>query len=107
MPGKLTIFGKTQERCIGTLEKAWDKAHEWARRRGMQFEPQKSELIHFTRKRAACTLPVQLATPDGMEPLITVHPAQEGRFLGIWLDRKLTNHGHIVTGGAGPLRQQT
>ena len=57
----------------------------------MQFEPTKSELIHFTRGKPYET-PLCLRSPESSEhsqpfPLVPVH---SGRFLGIWLDRKLS-----------------
>ena len=55
---------------------------------GMQFEPAKSELMHFTRTRAAATNTLLISG-------ITLQPAQEVRFLGVWLHRKLLWGNHL------------
>jgi hypothetical protein len=52
------------------LESAWKQCEAWARTRGMEFAPAKSELLHFTRVESA-------------------------RFLGVWLDRKLRWTRHL------------
>jgi hypothetical protein len=54
----------------------------------MEFAPEKSELVHLTRARAAPTTPVRLG-----QQVIT--PVQEARFLGVWIDRKLKWKGHL------------
>jgi hypothetical protein len=55
----------------------------------MEFAPEKSELVHLTRARAAPTTPVHLD-----QQIIT--PVQEARFLGVWIDRKLKWKGHLT-----------
>ncbi len=37
---------------VKRLEQAWEVCQEWARRNGMEFAPEKSELMHFTRANA-------------------------------------------------------
>ena len=54
----------------------------------MEFEPKKSELMHFTRAREPCPLHVRLG--DTVVP-----PVTSARFLGVWLDRKLRWKDHI------------
>lgn len=49
----------------------------------MTFSPAKSELLHFSRKKAAPTETVVL------DEATTLQPRPHARFLGIWLDRKL------------------
>ena len=49
----------------------------------MVFEPSKSELIHFTKAHYTPTREVYL----GPTP---VKPVDSARFLGIWIDRKLS-----------------
>jgi hypothetical protein len=45
----LLVFGRSGQANVQTLEALWGICQQWARTRGMQFEPGKSELIHFTR----------------------------------------------------------
>jgi hypothetical protein len=54
----------------------------------MEFAPEKSELLHLTRARAAPTTPIHLDNQ-------TIQPVQEARFLGVWIDRKLKWKGHL------------
>jgi len=46
------------------------------------FAPEKSELIHFTRARKPWQKGLQLGAAR-------VAPKEDGRFLGVWLNRKL------------------
>ena len=48
----------------------------------MEFAPQKSKLMHFTRKHTGFMKGVRLAG-------CIINPAESARFLGVWLDRKL------------------
>jgi hypothetical protein len=84
----LLAYGKDTQTTRRHLESAWQTCRQWARTRGMEFAPEKSELVHLTRARAAPTTPVHLD-----EQVIT--PVQEARFLGVWIDRKLKWKGHL------------
>ena len=55
----------------------------------MAFAAEKSELIHFNKNRRqwANLVDLALATGDGYS---TVRPIPSGRFLGVWLDWKLS-----------------
>src|SRR5437667_979085 len=55
----------------------------------MEFAPEKSELLHLTRARVAPRTVVRLGQQE-------IHPVQEARFLGIWLDHKLKWKGHLA-----------
>ena len=55
----------------------------------MIFEPDKSELIYFTKARAASSLRLDIGGA-------TLTPIQSGRFLGVWLDRKLNFKAYLV-----------
>ena len=97
--GNLTIIGfaddtnllvasrDVQENCR-RLESAFRVCERWAKTRGMEFAPQKSELMHFTRKHAGFTKGVRLTGR-------TINPVESARFLGVWLDRKLQWGRHL------------
>ena len=78
----LLSVGKTTGHTVTQLRRAWATCEEWADEYGMQFEPAKSELMHFTRAHAADSTRLRIGSA-------TVQPVQSARFLGIWLDRKL------------------
>lgn len=71
------------------LADAWRVCAAWAETRGMEFAPQKSELIHFTRAQAPCMESIYLGTAE-------IKPAGKARFLGVWLDRKLRWKEHFL-----------
>jgi hypothetical protein len=54
----------------------------------MEFAPGKSELIHFSRTRNPLADRVRLGNT-------TKGPTTSTRFLGVWLDRKLTWKAHL------------
>jgi hypothetical protein len=70
------------------LESAYRVCEQWARTRGMEFAPQKSELMHFSRSHAAISMGVRLADRN-------ITPVESARFLGVWLDRKLQWGRHL------------
>jgi len=84
----ILVFGRSGQANTQTLEAIWEICQGWARTRGMQFEPSKSELLHFTRARAAVQDPVRLG-PE------LISPVESARFLGVWLDRKLRWKAHL------------
>ena len=65
-----------------------EDCEEWTKENSMQFQTKKSELMHFTRQRAAITLPVRLGQT-------AIQPVSEARFLGVWLHRKLKWKVHL------------
>jgi retron-type reverse transcriptase len=85
----LLAFGKDTQETRRYLEGAWETCRDWSRTRGMEFAPEKSELLHLTRARAAPTTPIRLDDQ-------TITPVQEARFLGVWVDRKLKWTGHLT-----------
>ncbi len=89
----LLAFGKTAEATAYQLQKAWKTCLQWAKTQGMSFAAEKCELIHFNKNRRQWTRPVYLGQPSG-EGYSTVRPVLSGRFLGVWLDWKLSWKAH-------------
>jgi hypothetical protein len=55
----------------------------------MEFAPEKSELLHFSRAHADYELPLRLGA-------VTVRPITDARFLGIWLNNRLSWKAHLA-----------
>lgn len=89
----LLVFGKSPGANVRQLEAAWKTCLQWAATRGMAFAAEKSELIHFNKNRKQWDNPVNLALPSG-ESYSAVKPIGSGRFLGVWLDWKLSWKAH-------------
>jgi len=51
----LITYGPTAAENCRTLEKAYNTYIEWARQYGVQFSPEKYQLIHFIRKHNQST----------------------------------------------------
>ena len=83
----MAVGPDTQSTCRD-LEEAWAICTAWAKAHGMEFAPDKSELVHFTRGREAPSQPVRLGNA-------TIAPVETTRFLGIWFDRKLSWRTHV------------
>src|SRR4029077_7612282 len=84
----IVTFARTVQENSRTLERAWAVCEQWSRSRGMLFEPKKSELVHFTRARTPPADKVRLGAAEK-------EPTTSTRFLGVWLDRKLTWKAHL------------
>ena len=84
----ILAFGRGRPSCVRVLEEAYRIAAQWAEDRGAAFEPAKSELIHFKRRGPPDATPVQLGPHR-------VAPQNSARFLGVWLDRRLSFAAHI------------
>lgn len=91
----LMAFGQTAKACCMQLQDAWATCTSWAKSRGMQFAPEKSELMHFSRERRNPTASLRLGTKDDSEKSLLIKPVETARFLGVWLDRKLRWGPHL------------
>jgi hypothetical protein len=84
----LAISG-TFEANKDLLEAAWKTCERWSQKTGMEFAPEKNELLHFSSARAACELPLRLGT-------VIIQPITDVRFLEIWLNNKLSWENHLA-----------
>jgi exonuclease III len=89
----LLAFGRSPEANNLQLQEAWKTCLQWAETRGMVFAAEKSELIHFNKGRTQWPNAVKLQSSHGVD-CSTVKPVASARFLGIWLDRKLSWKAH-------------
>lgn len=95
----IMVTGKTTKANCHRLEGIHEEMHEWANRHGAAFAPQKYELIHFYNSRQEKKAPegewqatVTIRSPKGETK---VHPSGNARYLGVWLDSKLTGEAHL------------
>ena len=82
----LLAYARDTKTACETLERGYKVCEEWAKERGMEFNPSKSELIYFTRTRRMRTDILNILG-EGNPGLV---PVESARFLGVWLDRKLS-----------------
>lgn len=78
------------------------QALEWGRLEGITFDPEKSELIHFSRKRAD-----KNNSPSIEVGSFTVSESTERpylKWLGVLFDRKLTFKHHVLTQASKALK---
>jgi len=101
-------FGYADDICIYRTARSLDEStallasdlksiNEWGAANKVAFAPEKTELIHLTRKRGLLSPPIQL---DDQE-IHAIPPEVNGsqaalRWLGVWFDRKLTFKTHIA-----------
>ena len=85
----LIITGKNPAILQARMQAAIDKAVSWGRTRTLSFSPAKTQSILFTWKRKYT--PPRPLTMNGTE----IPYSDEVKYLGIWLDSKLTYSSHI------------
>jgi Reverse transcriptase (RNA-dependent DNA polymerase) len=83
----LLTYSKSTYRNVKNLEKAYNECLKWANRHGATFNPEKSELIHFTRGLGAS----REITLEGN----TIKPSIAIKLLGIHLNRDLSPKHHL------------
>ncbi|EFY95407.2 Endonuclease/exonuclease/phosphatase [Metarhizium robertsii ARSEF 23] len=94
--GRFGYADDTAILCTGqSLEETARKASEhiqelvsWGAANGVSFDPEKTEVMHFSLKTRGTTLPIRHGD-------VVKHPEAAMRWLGIWLDGKLTFKTHV------------
>jgi ribonuclease HI len=71
-----------------SLQTTVQKLFSLAREQAVQFDPGKTELIHFTTQKTTITDSIEVES-------IAIEPKPVIRWLGIWFDSKLTFKAHI------------
>jgi len=88
----LGAWGPTAEDNCRRLAEAHEKCIQWANRHGSAFNPEKYQIMHFSKGRTA---------PGDLESTIRINekPAtvqkEEMRMLGVWFDPKMNWRAHI------------
>lgn len=84
----IAVTSSSARKNCRRLESIAQRLFTLARNQAVQFDPGKTELIHFTSRRETPSNSVQLGD-------ITVEPKPVVRWLGIWFDSKLNFKAHI------------
>ena len=87
----LIVTGPSEEANSKALERAARKAWSWAADNVIVFDDPKTELMHFHNKTCQHTSNAPVTLPNGT----VIYPAQHLRWLGVWLDRKLSFNYHV------------
>ncbi|SLM36388.1 reverse transcriptase [Lasallia pustulata] len=85
----LYTTGRNAEENAKVLQEVTKTVFTWAEENAVQFDDSKTELIHFARGQKEATAEVTLPNKTVIKPVIEV------KWLGIWLDRKLTFKTHV------------
>ena len=97
----LMVEGDSPEMNAATLEGAVATCFNWGRQNAVAFDDPKSELMHFYTARKEIKNPyVNVVLPNGT----LIEPSDVQRWLGFWLDRKLTWKFHIQTRTTSAMR---
>ncbi|POS87274.1 hypothetical protein EPUL_001831 [Erysiphe pulchra] len=81
--------GQTLSQCTEKLFKDLESVTKWGKNNAISFDPDKSDLQHFTQA------PKPKEYPNLSYDNWNISPNQITRWLGIWLDRKLTFLTHV------------
>ena len=80
--------GQSLEETSRTASDYLQELVNWGTANGISFDPEKTEVMHFSRRRQETELPVRHGD-------VEKQPEAAMRWLGLWLDRKLTFKTHV------------
>jgi len=87
---KLVTFGGNPGQLAVRMQEAVNKVLDWGDEKGLTFSPSKTVVVLFTRRN-------KFQTPPKIRMGDTEIPYSNGaRYLGIWLDSKLSWHKHVT-----------
>jgi hypothetical protein len=89
----LVITGPSESYNAMYLRMAAKIAFQWAENNFVQFDDLKIDLMHFHKKPSTYTT----NTPVKITDTNIIHPSGVLRWLGVWLDRKLSFNHHVQT----------
>ncbi|EFZ03294.1 Reverse transcriptase [Metarhizium robertsii ARSEF 23] len=84
----MLFVGDTLEETTAKANTAITAMETWGQQEAFSFDPDKTEVMHFSRKRNSSSPPV---SHQGKE----IKAQKAMRWLGVWLDRRLTFNTHI------------
>lgn len=84
----MVVVEKTEQAIMTKGNLALHEVAEWMNRQQLELAPQKSEAVILTKKRKLG--PIEFALGEN-----TIQPTRAIKYLGVWLDTKLTFSEHI------------
>jgi hypothetical protein len=98
--GNIFARAPTYELLAHKLRECYAACHSWCRMAGLTIEPEKTEVLFFSRRRMAPALhgnrPERLLLPDwDQSSYYAVNASESVRYLGIHFDHKLAWDKHI------------
>jgi hypothetical protein len=84
----MLFVGDTLEETTAKANTAIAAMETWGQQEAFSFDPDKTEIMHFSRRRNSSSPPV---SHQGKE----IKAQKAMRWLGVWLDRRLTFNTHI------------
>ncbi|KAG2159083.1 uncharacterized protein EDB93DRAFT_1055322, partial [Suillus bovinus] len=88
----LYVSSPSLETNVAILREEFIFMNNWLREAGLMAEIDKSELIHFTWRRAPDRPPILLHSDEGQ---VTINPRDCIKWLGIYFDSKLSFHRNV------------
>ncbi|KAJ6029797.1 hypothetical protein N7499_012205 [Penicillium canescens] len=102
----ILAISNSYEENVWLIEKALERADQWAKRHAARFAPDKFELIHYSNPRAAIepspsppseydvwAVPDDPCGHDQMPVTVpggtSIQPSEHAKYLGVWLDKQL------------------
>ena len=86
----ITVVGRSEAQNARTLENIATTIMTWSDENALSFDGPKTELIHFKHRRNAPVNPLSITIGTN-----TIQPSSCLRWLGVWLDPRLTFRRHI------------
>lgn len=86
---------KSLDSNIRVLENGFELLNNWANEQGLAFETNKTELMHFSRRKHGQNPPITLRAGETAQTIEATNTEGAVRYLGIWLDRTLTFKHHV------------
>ncbi|CAK5263969.1 unnamed protein product [Mycena citricolor] len=94
--GKIYVSSDALDTNVRLLLSAYKKIAEGLKKAGLSIDPAKRELMHYSRRKQDNIAPaIRLPNDDGRTTTITITPTI--KWLGVYLDRKLSFNHHVKT----------
>lgn len=87
----ISVTGQNSLTICEKLNEAMKTVEHWCTRTGLSVNPGKTEMVRFTRRKTAGLKSIPIKLYDTV-----LHLSDEVKYLGVWLDNKLSMSSHIT-----------